>query len=192
MDRKKGIGATLAIILLSSAFCFTGYLMVAPKVDAAVLSFDFTYTADDTVKLGSLGDTTTFASILENTGTDADSYAISITVNPPTPPEWVILFCSGGVCHDPGVTEDTVYLPVGEQDLILVEIGPQDTSGEANVTMTVTSLGNPALSESITFRLIVRPGIPVTDRWGLLILISLIFLSGLYLIIKRLRPATAT
>lgn len=191
MHRIKRIGAALAVIFLGSVFCFCGYVVVAPEADAAVLAFDFSYTSADTVDTGSFGDTTTFQSILTNTGTEADSYIISMTENPSTPIQWLTWFCSGGVCHGPGVTQDTVYLPVGEQDLILPEIAPRLVCGTASVTMTVTSIGNPGLSKSITFLLHVYTGeCPMTDRWGLLILISLIFLSGLYLIIRRLRPAT--
>ena len=151
--------------------------------------FDFTYTSDDTAELGLLGDTTTFYMTLTNTGTEADSYVVSLTENPPTPTQWLTWFCSGGICHDTTVTVDTVYLDTAQQDLQYLEIAPKDIPGEANVTMTVTSLGNPELSQSITFLLVVRGQIPVTDRWGLLILISLLFVAGFYLILKRLKPA---
>lgn len=189
MRSLKKTGAALGFIFLSSIFCFTGLMTCGPEADAEVMDFTFTYTSAETLKVGSFGDTTIFESILENTGTDADTYEIVMTANSPTPPEWYVALCSGGVCH--GNMADTIYLPAGEQDYILVEVGPDETPGEADVTVMVTSWGNPALSESVTFHLVVHGGIPLTDRWGLLILISLIFASGLYLILRRLRPVRA-
>ncbi len=189
MPSVRKIGSTLGIVFLSSIFCFTALIMGCPDACAGVMDFSFTYTAEETLIVGSFGDTTIFESILENTGTDADSYEVVMTVNSPTPPEWYVALCSGGVCH--GNMADTIYVPAGEQDYILVEVGPEDTSGEASVTVTVTSRGNPASPESINFHLVAHGGVPLTDRWGLLILISLIFASGLYLILRRLRPVRA-
>jgi hypothetical protein len=188
MASVRKIGSTLGLIFLSSIFCFTSLIMGGPDACAEIMDFSFTYTADETLKVGSFGDTTIFESILENTGSDADSYEVVMTINPSTPPEWYVGLCTGGVCH--GNMADTIYVPDGEQDYIFVEVGPDDVSGEASVTITVTSRGNPALSESLNFHLVVRGG-PVTNRWGLLILISLIFASGLYLIHRRLRPVRA-
>lgn len=187
MRRIKTIGVTLGFIFLSSVFCLTIYVTGGQQAEAGVLDFDFTYTTpDDTVKMGAIGDTTIFGSVLTNTGTDADSYMISLTENPPTPPEWLIWLCYG-ICGDTTLTDTTVYLEPDQEGIIFVEMAPRDTSGEANVTVTVTSQGT-RLSKSITFLLIVREEVPVTDRWGLIILISLLLVSGLYLILKRLRP----
>jgi hypothetical protein len=190
MRSQKKVGATLGFVFLSSVLFLAVLMTGGPEAQAEVLDLSFTYTAAETLELGNIGDTTTFESILENTGTDPDSYEVVMTVNSPTPPEWYVALCTGGVCH--GNMADTVYVPAGEQDYIFVEVGPEDTPGEASVRITVTSRGNPALSDSITFHLVVRGGIPLTDRWGLLILISLIFASGLYLILRRLKPARAT
>jgi hypothetical protein len=189
MRSIKKIGATLGFIFLSSVFCFTGYITGGPEADAGVMDFSFTYTAEETLIVGSFGDTTIFESILENTGTDADTYEVVMTVNAPTPPEWYVALCSGGVCH--GNMADTIYVPAGAQDYIFVEVGPEDTPGEASVTVSVSSYGEVSLMDSLTFHLVVHGGIPLTDRWGLLILISLIFASGLYLILRRLRPVRA-
>ena len=188
MRRIKTIGPVFGFVFLSSIFCVLSLITSGQQVEAEVLDFDFTYTSQDTIKEGLLGDTIRFHSRLTNTGTEADSYFISMTENPPTPIQWWIWFCSGGVCHDTTVTLDTVYLPVGEWDDIFLDISPQEISGEAKVTIAVTSQGNSGLSKSITFLLAVRPDIPVTGRWGLMILISLLFASGLYLILKKLRP----
>ncbi len=183
--KKKGA----IFVFLGFVFCFGGLMMSGPQAYAEAMDFSFTYTAEETLIVGSFGDTTIFESILENTGTDADTYEIVMTVNSPTPPEWYVALCSGGVCH--GNLADTIYVPASEQEYIFVEVGPEDVPGEANVTVTATSWGNPALSDSVTFHLMVHGGVPLTDRWGFLILISLIFASGLYLILRRLRPVRA-
>ena len=191
MRRIKKTGITFGFIFLSSVFCFIGFMTGGQQVKAEVLDFDFTYTTeDDTIKIGVLGDTTTFGSLLTNTGTEADSYMVSLTENPPTPTEWLIWLCYG-VCGDTTLTDTTVYLDSLEWEGIWVRICPRDTCGEASVTVTVTSQET-GLSKSITFLLVVREEVPVTNQWGLLILISLIFASGLYLILKRLRPVRAT
>jgi uncharacterized membrane protein len=192
MQREKMIRVMFAFLLLSSVFCLLSFITVAQEAKA--MSYTFTYTSSDTEEVGFLRDTTTFQSTLTNTGDQADGYVITMTKNPPTPPQWVVFFCSGGICHPPATTVDTVYLPVGEQDLILLEIGPRVKCGDANVTMMVTSIGNPGLSKSITFLLHARtePECPVTNQWGLFILISLLLVTGFYLIWRRLRLARAT
>jgi hypothetical protein len=191
MRRIKKFGITFGFIFLGSVFCFISFIAGAGEAKAGILTFDFTYTSDETVKVGNLGDTILFLGTLKNTGTEADSYAILMSVNSPTPPEWVVLLCSGGSCHTAGVTEDTVYLLADQEDFLGTEIETYDTCGDASVTITATSRGNPGLSKSVTFLLGVHTGcVPMTDKWGLLILISLLFLTGLYLIRRRLRLAT--
>lgn len=180
------------VIFFSSVFYFISFVTTAQKAEAKILDFAFTYTSSDTEEVGTLGDTTTFTSVLTNTGSDSDNYVITMTENPPTPPQWVVVLCSGGICH-PGDTLDTVGVAAGDESLIFLEIGPRLICGDASVTITVRSLGNPGLTESITFLLHVHTDCaPVTNRWGLFILISLLFAAGLYLIWKRLELARAT
>jgi hypothetical protein len=193
MRRTKKVGKTWGIVFLFSVLCLLGFTRGSEEAKAEVLNFDFTFTSDETVKVSSLGDTILYEGWVKNTGSDPDSYAILMTVNPPTPPEWEVHLCSGGGCHPEGIIADTIYVTAGDSDFVGMEIMSFDTCGDANVTITVTSRGNPGLSNSITFLLGVHSGctIPLTDRWGLLILISLLFLTGAYLILRRLRLATS-
>jgi hypothetical protein len=188
MRRVRKIRKRFGGLLLISLFCFINFLTDGQEAQAGVLDFGFTYTSDDTSEMGNLGDTILFISTLTNTGTQADSYRISLTENLPTPPEWLIYFCYGA-CGDTTLTDTTVYLEPSAQGLILLEMLTRDVCGAANVTMTVTSVAEPDSSKSITF---YTGCVPVTDRWGLLILISLLFISGFYLIFKRVRPVRTT
>jgi len=192
MRKIKKTGIMFGFIFFSSVFFFISFITSAQEAKAGVFSFAFTYTSSDTEEVGTLGDTTTFTSVLANTGSDSDNYVITMTENPPTPPQWVVVLCSGGICH-PGDTLDTVGVAAGDESLIFLEIGPRLICGDASVTITVKSLGNPGLSESITFLLHVHTDcVPVTNRWGLFILISLLSVAGFYLIWKRSQLARAT
>jgi hypothetical protein len=194
MGKIKTIRVTFGIVLLSFICCVISFITAGPKAQAEPLSYSFTYTSNDTDEVGTLGNITTFRSKLTNTGTDADSYVVTMTKNPPTPPNWLIYFCSGGVCHPPTVTQDTVFLPPAEWDSIYVDIMPRVLCGDASVTMRVTSIKSPDSTKSITFLLYAHSEAicPVTNRWGFFILISLLFLAGFYLILKRPKIVRAT
>jgi hypothetical protein len=194
MGKVKTMRVTFGIVFLSFIFCVIGFVTGGSKAQAEPISYSFTYTSNDTDEVGTIGDITTFRSKLTNTGTDADSYIVTMTKNPPTPPNWLIYFCSGGVCHPPTVTQDTVFLPPSEWDSIYVDIMPRFVCGDASVTMTVTSIKSPGLTKSITFLLYAHSQsiCPVTNRWGLLILIFLLSLAGLYLIWKKSALAKAS
>jgi hypothetical protein len=196
MRKIKTMRRTLVFVFLSLVFCVITFATGSPKAQAEPMSFDFTYTTNDsTDTVGVLGDTLTFRSRLTNTGTEADSYVVTMITKPPTPSSWVIYFCSGGVCHPPSVTQDTVFLPAGEWDSIYVDINPRFCCDDAKVTIRVTSIKSPGLTKSINFFLHVEclpECIPLTNRWGLFALIILISISGFYLIWRRLKPAKVT
>jgi hypothetical protein len=194
MGKIKTMRVTFGIVFLSFIFCGISFVTAGPKAQAEPISYSFTYISNDTDEVGTLGNITTFRSKLTNTGTDADSYVVTMTKNSPTPPEWLIYFCSGGVCHPPTVTQDTVFLPPSEWDSIYVDIMPKILCGDASVTIRVTSIKSPGLTKSITFLLYAHSEAicPVTNRWGLFILISLLFLAGFYLILKRPKIVRAT
>jgi len=196
MRGKKTSGLAFELVFLSFIFCVICLVTGSQEAQAEPTSFNFTYTTNDsTDTVVALGDTTTFRSRLDNTGTEADSYVVTMTEKPPTPLSWIIYLCSGGVCHPPSVTKDTVYLPAGEWDSIYVDISPRFCCGDAKVAINVTSLKSPGLSETINFQLRVdcQPTCaPVTNHWGLLILITLLSVAGFYLIWKRSGLARAT
>ena len=153
--------------------------------------FSFTYTAPVTQKTACVGDTTLFNSVLKNTGTVADIYDVDMIEKPPTPANWWMRFCSGGICWDSSVTHAEVSLDPNETDTIRLDILPR-TGGTGYVTMRITSQANPSLKDSITFILNVQEPCPVTNQWGLVVLIVLIASSGLYLIFRKLKPAKVT
>jgi len=188
------LGAVVLFVLLG------GMLTGQGKVLAEPLSFDFTFTCDETVKVASVWDTVAFHAVLTNTGTEADSYLVTLTENPPTPEEWWVRGCGGGYCWDSTVTSRVIWsgepgpLEPGWADSSMgLDVIPR-TAGQGNFTMTVESLSNPGLklTKSLTFLLSAHEQIPVTDQWGLIILIMLILASGLYLMYRRYRLVRQT
>jgi hypothetical protein len=170
---------------------------------AEPLSFDFTFTCDETVKVAAVWDTVRFQTLLTNTGTEADSYLVSLAENPPTPEDWWRQFCAGGVCLlDSLATSFKIFngdflpaLPAGLSDTPYLDVIPR-SAGQGNFTMSIESLSNPGLklTKSLTFLLSAQgePQAPVTGNWGVAILASLILASGLYLMYRRLKPARQT
>ena len=188
------LGAVVLFVLLG------GMLTGQGKVLAEPLSFDFTFTCDETVKVASVWDTVQFQALLTNTGTEADSYRVTLVENDPTPEDWWREFCAGGVCPESTVTSIKIFtgdpfppLPPGQTNDITLDVIPR-SAGQGNFTMTVESLSNPGLklTKSLTFLLSAHEQIPVTDQWGLIILIMLILASGLYLMYRRYRLVKQT
>lgn len=176
----------IGFIFLSLMLCLS-YLVV-DEVRAGV---SFTYTAPVTQKTACIGDTTQFTSTLKNTGTEADIYDVDRIRKPPTPVDWWMEFCAGGVCYDSNTIHAEVSLDPNDSADVLLDILPR-TAGTGNVTMRITSHANPSLKDSITFILNATEACPVTSQWGLYALIILISISGFYLIFRRLKLAKAT
>lgn len=183
MSRMTKSRIVFGFVFLSLMVCLS-YLM-AGEVKA---QFSFSYTAPVTQKNGSTGNTTKFNSILTNTGSGTDTYNIDMIKKPPTPADWWIRFCSGGICWPPTVTHAELSLDPGQFDAIDLDIQPR-TIGAGEVTMKITSQGNPSLSDSITFTLYASASapLPVLNQWGLILLILLIISSGGFIMLRRLR-----
>ncbi|NIN01646.1 MAG: hypothetical protein GTO24_27175, partial [candidate division Zixibacteria bacterium] len=183
---------TLLTLGAVGLFVFFGSMLAGrSEVAAEPLSFDFTFTSEETVKVATVWDTVYFYALLTNTGTEIDSYAVTLTENPPTPEEWWVQFCAGGVCWDTTITMANSYLEPGWEDHVELRIIPR-TAQQGNFTITVDPYLNPAASKSITFLLNAHEDGPVTNQWGLIILTSLILISGLYLMLRRYRLARQT
>jgi hypothetical protein len=154
--------------------------------EGANIEFDFTWIVELLLKIvHSLLDTVEFQGVLQNTGTLADSFRVELAENPPTPEEWWVQLCAGGVCWDSTVTAVNVFLDTTEVDTVRVRVIPR-TQAEGRYTVTVESYGNPGFTKSETFRLRAYTyAIPVTQEWGLIILAMLILASALYLMYRR-------
>ena len=188
------VGAVVLFVLLGGTLTGQGKVLAEP------LSFDFTFTCDDTVKVVSVGDSVKFYPVLTNTGTEPDSYLVTLTENSPTPEEWWVRMCAGGSCWDSTETSKVIWsgdfpgpLGSGVADSMELDVLPR-TAGQGNITITVESLSNPGvkLTKSIIFLLSAHPQVPLTDQWGLIILVALILTSGLYLMYRRYRLVRQT
>ncbi len=180
------VGMIVGVIFLNLMVCLS-YLLVCE----GRASVSFTYTAPVTQKRVCVGDTTQFTSTLKNTGTQSDTYDVDKIEKPPTPVEWWMRFCAGGVCYDSNTIHAEVSVDPNDSTDVLLDILPR-TAGTGNVTMRITSHANPSLKDSITFILTATEACPVTSQWGLYALIILISISGFYLIFRRLKLAKAT
>jgi hypothetical protein len=191
MKRLASALAVIGAVLLVGSFggVFTG----AEKAMAEPYTYSFTYTGTDTVKTSSVCNiTTVFQSLITNTGTQPDTYTVSwVEYAPPTPQDWYAEFCVGGTCYDSSITSVKTYLESTETAEVLMDVKPRST-GQGKHMITVTSKFNPGSSKTKTFILNAHCAGPVTNQWGLIILILLIFISATYLIARRYRWARQT
>jgi uncharacterized membrane protein len=183
----RTLAALSAVVLL---VLFAGTLADQGKAWA---QFDFTFTSQETVLVITVGDTAMFYAILENTGSEIDSYYVTLTENPPTPEEWWVEFCAGGVCWDSTISAANSYLEPGWTDQVELHVLAR-TAEQGDFTITVDSYLNPGakMTKSINFLMSAHEQGPVTDQWGLIILTMLILMSGLYLMYRRLKLAKQT
>ena len=178
-------------ITLGAVLVLSGAALVGGGVNQArALSYNFTYTADDTSQWGYVNeDTLAFEALLTNTGTQIDSYLVTLTKTPGTPTEWTWELCAGGVCADM-MTQGVAYLEPGWEDEEFLNVA-LTVPGKGTFILTAQSYNNPGtkMTKSVHFLVDARERGPVTDRWGMMILVSLLLISGLYLIRRRLSPA---
>jgi len=182
----------LGILGVVVIFVFSGSTLTDQgKAQADPFSFDFTFTSDETVKVVPVWDTVAFHAVLTNTGTEADSYLVTLIENPPTPEEWWVRACAGGRCWDSTETTKVIWsgeapgpLEPGWADSSMeLDVIPR-TAGRGDFTMTVESLSNPGakLTKSITFLLNYVPGDAsgdgIVDLGDLLFLVSYLYKGG--------------
>jgi hypothetical protein len=177
------LGGVIFLVLVSSM------LGGQKKAVAEPLAYSFTYTSAETVMICAVWDTIRFESQLENTG-QADSYYVTCTENPITPSEWWVQFCIGG-CVDSTVTQGTIGLDSAENTMIFVDVIPRSV-GYGKFTVQVQSQGNPGLIKTKIFLLSANVYGPVTNEWGMIILILLLLASATYLMWRRLKPVSQT
>ncbi len=167
------LGALMFLVLF-------GNLLAGPEAKA---SFDFTYTATDTVKSSTVGDQLQFLSLIKNTGTDADSFIVTLSELPPTPLDWWVQLCTGGICLDTLVNHRTIYLASQDLDQTYIEVKSR-SQGQGKWRISVQSKGS-SVTKSKTF-ILAAWQVPVTNEWGVIILITLILASAMYLMYRRL------
>lgn len=175
-----------ASLFAGALVVFLGGAILSGGQGVAYAQYSFTYTSDDTVESGALWDTTEFHAVLTNTGAQDDSFLVTLTELPPTPQEWWVELCAAGVCQDTLVTQVNVFLPAGVWEDEWLNVMPR-SSGQGRFTITVQSYGNGA-TDGITFLVSAYQG-PVTDKWGMIVLATLIITTGMYLLHRRYRLA---
>ena len=178
MNRYKNswltLGAMVVLTLLGS--WFTGQ-----EARAALYSFDFTYSGDS-LNACRVGEQVQFVSRITNTGTQADSFYVSLFEYPSTPADWWREYCAGPFCGDSTTILISIYLNPSEQALVLLDVLPRSV-GQGMWKITVQSKYG-GVSKILHFYLTARQT-PVASQWGLIILILLIITSALYLMYKK-------
>lgn len=173
------LGALLVLFVVGQLF--TGH--------EAFASYSFNYTASDTVKTSTVGDTVQFPSLIVNTG-QADSFVVAWTEYSPTPQDWWARYCCGGLCFDSTVHTRTIYLAAGDTDWVYLDVMAR-SQGQGKWVISVQSKGN-STTKTKTFLLHAYPNGPVTNEWGLVILILLILTSAMYVLYRKLNPVKQT
>jgi len=113
----------------------------------AYASFDFELTGHEYATYVGFYYPTSFESVIENTGTEADTVDLVLTKHFPGG-GWFGDICVGGVCiPDPAI----VVLDPGEVEDIAVEMFVGGSVSMGEVIMTATSRGNPANSVEQTY-----------------------------------------
>ena len=182
---KSRMQMILGIIFLAAMICVNNF-----GADEARAQVSFTYTAPVTERSIEIGDTTKFLSTVTNTGSGSDTYDIYMIEKPPTPTDWWMRFCAGGICGDSTVTHMQMSVDAGDSDEVELDMLPRST-GTGNVTMKVVSQANPSVEDSITFTLRSASEVPVLNKWGLAIFIILLASTSFYLIQRRLKLSRA-
>jgi len=178
------LGAVVLTVLFGNMLTGQG------KAFAELYSFNLTFVGD-TLRACHIGEQVQYKSILKNTGTQADTYYVTRTENPPTPTDWWADFCVGGICYDSNITVAKTYIVPGDSAEVLLDALPR-TTGNGNWKITVQSTFNPSLSKYLYYYLTARPYGPVTNQWGLVILFLLILSSGMYLMLRRFKTVRQT
>jgi len=178
MNRYKNswltLGAMVVLVLLGNLF--TGY-----ETQAALFSFDFTYSGDS-LNACRVGEKMQFVSRITNTGTQGDSFYVSLYEYPSTPADWWREYCAGPLCGDSSTILISIYMNPAEQALVLLDVLPRSV-GQGKWKITVQSKYG-GVSKFLHFYLTARQT-PVTSQWGLIILILLIIATALYLMYKK-------
>ena len=182
---KKYKHSWLALGVLLGLF-LVGQLFTGQEAKA---SYTFTFIGSDTVKSSTVGDTVQFPSLIVNTG-QADSFVVAWTEYSPTPQDWWARYCCGGICFDSTVLTRTIYLPASDTDWVYLDVMGR-SQGQGKWVISVQSKGN-SVTKTKTFLLSVWSQAPVTNEWGLTILILLILISATYLLYRRLKPVKQT
>jgi hypothetical protein len=126
-------------------------VVVAVTAGAARADYGFTFTSEDTVSPGTVGEMVYFYATLTNTGDQPDTFDVWGELTD-FPADWVAQFCDTIACYiimdQPNPRQ--YWLDPGEDYPFEIKILPL-SNGQGWITMFAQSYGNPALINSIQF-----------------------------------------
>lgn len=116
------------------------------------------YATSENVLITDFGMPAHFLSTYGNTGSLEDTYAIELTGS--APDEWEASFMTNEEIYE---SYAEITLQPGEQMDLLLEIIPQTIGAEGNYTITISSLSEPLITQSIDFKVIADLPILLVD-----------------------------
>ena len=139
----KPLNLTKVLLLLALTVLGTGF-----TAGPCLATYSFQFTTDDYAKEAAQGAIVPFTTMIQNTGTSADTIRLSIAVSIPS--MWYAQLCFQGKCIGPGVT-GKMYLAPGQIDSILIEVFTDMSQDMGLVTLTGTMKSAPMVSHSETY-----------------------------------------
>lgn len=129
----------------------TAILLLVCAALPAAAQHAFTWETGDRGAITPMSVIHTFHTDVINTGTQTDTYTVDFTAALPT--NWFSSLCEGEFCYAPYpiVTQFTFELAPGDTNSIGVNMTPVTNEGAGLAQVSVTSQGNPGLSESYEF-----------------------------------------
>ena len=120
---------------------------------SAQADYGFHVELEDQIEILDLSVFHSFESLLENTGTEVDTYHVVIDRRHPA--EWSTTICVNLICYPPFLTEvDIEDSQPGQIDELFVDFTAIAIEGEGTLTLTITSMGDPSIEQSFTWKVI--------------------------------------
>jgi hypothetical protein len=139
--------------------CFGILLVVLLGIAVpAAAGVSFTCEAADQGAVTGLGVLSVFHVNVHNTGSVPDTY--TVTVARAMPEAWSCSLCQGGVCYPPYVQQITFSVAAGAAAIVDVDVAPLVAEGSGAANLTVTSQGDAAQSQTLTFQ-VVTAGVQI-------------------------------
>ena len=122
--------------------------------------YGMVYSALETMMAKPFGEPADFISTYENTGMQEDTYIIELETD--APEEWTSFYLTNDEVYIEGDLAQ-VTLQAGEQMDLLLEVMPQVMAGEGYFSITITSLAEPLITRTITYKVIAGYNILLVD-----------------------------
>lgn len=132
-------------LLTKTCFLAIVALALLPVGNALAVDYSFEFHAPDQGAVGPLGEQIAFHTTITNTGDLADTYVV--IMEEVLPDSWSTSLCVGELCYSPFQYQIEVPALAGEVMYLDIDINPVTDVGQADVIITVVSMGNQTLGD---------------------------------------------